>query len=796
MKKLIFNVFAVVIVSLLSSLTAFAADITILSPTEDEIMPTRDFYVVGSIDRGGNSAKTEPLDIKIELIGPDNEVVRTLGSNVGPDGVTPASYFLTDYESGSPINDTKGASTVQYTPPEIMYNSTDRDSIRNTYNKIVVKEDYFAAIIYGGATKDIDLKYEDENENALKDIIEGMYTLRITAINSDGQEVGVTETKLHFANTKERFVSSVDTDAFCEENSLVTPDSLVGMWVPERYIDEKTNNYQYITNARFVKNSDIEYGNAKEAGILLYKLFTDNSETTTKLGSVFNEESQAKVNYYYYDTGEKEVSFNFAGSSLTREGQIVAAEDDSFIKILRSDYFDYENNQSYSDFNMADGVILTENRGPIFYGVYTPVDPTATAGGGVYSIRNKVAKIKVVVTDENGDVIYEAMENASLVREDMPAARYEFGFFIPSDIKANDYSKLTLNVFACDTDGNEILTSESITLKHAPKGDFISGYDDTYWGKTFCDTVNFFGQSPSGDALDPDDYITRGDFAAMVNNLLGFAMTGNSDFADLEDDSVFYHDCVTAQQIGYMTGDENSRINADDLISREQAMIILARISKAEMGSKPVNFTDGDEISFWAEKYVNIMCSNGIVTGFDGYLHPTDSITVAEASALIIKTIKWMYNMEDAAETNDDKFDIPDMEISESEFISAVNRDNLTAFLNDNMATFNSVITYLQVNCKNGAYVGKVGAGLEVRDYSMGNFITLSDNALNIITNISDKFAVFSIKYNPASEDAVHFIFGKDENNKDIGLTFTSLEEVKGKTLTHIDGNWYYFVQN
>ena len=325
---------------------------------------------------------------------------------------------------------------------------------------------------------------------------------------------------------------------------------------------------------------------------------------------------------------------------------------------------------------------------------------------------------------------------------------------------------------------------------------FIAGYDDTYWGKTFCDTVNLFGPTPSGDALIPDDYISRGDFAAIVNNLFGLAFDGDNNFTDLDKTSVFYEDCITAQGIGYMTGDEHGRIKADDLISREQAMIILSRISNAEPGDKTVTFFDQNEISFWAEDYVNIMVSNGIVTGFEGYLHPTDNITCAEASALIIKTLKWLNtdNVETTPEI--EEIIIPDTNFESSSFIDDVNFENLQIFFSENEASFDAIANYIIRSCKNGVYVGKVGSGLEMRDYLMGNFVHFSDDALTLVTTLSSKFAVFSIKYNPRNENAIHFVVGKDENNKDIGLTYTLLDTAKGKELTPLTDSWYYFEQN
>ncbi len=796
MKKILINLFLVLCCLLSFAIVSEASDIEIVSPSEDEIMPGRDFYVVGTINRGNTSAKNNPLNIKVELIDPKGNVVRTIGSNVSPDGLTSASYFLVDYEDGTAINDNKGALTNSFTPPDIVYNGSDRDSIRDAHSKIVVKENYFAAIIYGGATKQLDLKYEDEHGNGLKDIEDGSYTLRVSAVNFDGETVCTTEKIIKFANNKERFIANNLPKGFAEENDLILPLSAVGHWQPERYLSEKTNDYQYFTNARFIANSDHEYSNAENVGVLLNYLYSDDVTFTTKLGSVFNDEAVGDISYYYYDIGEKSVAFELLGAKHVREGVIEKAEEKQFVKILRAEHTNTETGAIYPDFDMADGVILSETTKPVFYGVFTPVKPKASANNGMYVLNNSVSKIKAVVSDADGNVVYETDITPGLARTQNSVSRYEFSFTLPVNFKNLGYEKLLLKVFACDLDGNILMECDGITLKVAPKGMFIAGYNDTYWGKTFCDTVNMFGPTPSGDALIPDNYISRGDFAAMVNNLFGLAFDGDNSFTDLDKKSVFYQDCITAQGIGYMTGDEHGMIKADDLISREQAMIILARISNAEMGNKEVTFFDKNEISFWAEDYVNIMVSNGIVTGFDGYLHPTDNITCAEASALIIKTIKWLNTNSEETIEEEVTIIIPQTDFGSSDYIDNVNIENLQLFFAENEASFEAIANYIVRSCKNGVYVGKVGAGLEMRDYAMGNFVSFSDDALKLVTTLSSKFAVFSIKYNPKNEQAIHFVLGKDENNKDIGLTYTLLDTVNGKTLTSLDKNWYYFNQN
>ncbi|MGM9552381.1 MAG: S-layer homology domain-containing protein [Clostridia bacterium] len=787
------------------SFTAVAqcANIIVTAPIDTEITPTRDFYVVGTIDRDGKSAKEMPLNIRIRINNSKGEAVRILESDVGPNGLTSATYFLSDYQYGSSLNDVKGQYVNNFTPPDIIYDGVDRDSIRLACNKIVVKENYFSAVIYGGATKDFDINYVDKYENFLSDLTEGEYELIITAIDLYGDEVCRTNRVLTFGTKKERLIAKNGYGAeYARENDLVLTNSIVGFWDPSQYISENTDQFVYKIEKRLLDNINTEYSKSENVSILLNYLDTTYLIDNIKLGVVFDENSVSDKTYLYYDIGDEAVHFNFADAYLVREGEIVKGKSEAFIEICRAESFSSITDTINVDFNLRDGINVKEGDSTYFYGVYTPADLSATLSGTNYKLINKVSKIKAVVTDKKGNELYQVMDNPFLIRENSQStARFEFDICVETTKEMVDAENVVVTIYAVDSEENTLLKSEPVSMKVVREGTFITGYDDTYWGKMFCDTVNTFGETPSGATLVSDDHITRGDFATMINRLLGFYVSGKSKFSDLDVNDIFHDDCVTAQQIGYMTGDEKGLIRAEELISREEAMIILARISNAEKGDVTVEFKDSDDISFWAKDYVDTMCSTGIVTGFDGYLHPLDSITVAEAAALIIKTVKWMYSPDeeikhnDIVQEDDNTEDFEGVSVDKDGFYGDFSEENAEMFLKKNELAFNTVANYLQKNFSNGVFINKVGNGLEIRDYKMGNFLTLSDSAISLITQISDKFPVFSIKYNPASQNAVSFTFGKTDDKKEYGIVYTQEEELKNKILKPIGTDWYYFIQ-
>lgn len=770
-----------------------AEEITLLAPDEAEIMPGRDFYVVGKIGRDASVARSNPLNIKIELISSEGDIVRELSSNVTPNGCTDAATFLTDYEYGYALNDNKDFYITSFTPPEIVYDGFNRDSIRNTYNKIVVKDGYFSAIIFGGATKDIHLKYEDKNGVALKDIDKGVYTLKISAVNFDGETVGLAEKKLVFSDTKERLIANDSAKEFANENDLVLPLSIPGYWVPARYLTEKTNDFKYFDSQRFTHNSACEFKNVGKVGVLLTNLSLRDNCLATEFSSAFADSSENVINYYYYDIGEKSVSFNIGGKRYEKEGSVKKANSTSFITLLRAEHINPETKEVYPDFDLSDGVILSENTSPVFYGVFAPDNVKISANKSSFSVKHSVAEIKAVLFDEDGNAVHEKKFLPSLERGDGTVSDFEFSFTLSPNWKNLESKSLSLKVFSLNSEGETVGESEAVSVKASPKGRFISDVDESYWGLEYCNAVNMLGTSPSTTALNADEYISRGDFVAMVNNLLGFSQEGECDFADLDKTSDFYSDCVTASLIGYLTGDENGRIHADNLISREEAIIILSRISDAAHGEKSYTFFDENEISFWAKEYVDKLASNGIVTGFEGYLHPKENITVSEAAALIIKTVKWMYNTNEYTEEKTENVYVSDSHFSDQSVINDFSFETIKGFFEENAASFDSIASYITVHFKSGLHVGKVGNGLEMRDYAMGNYVSFSDNALKLMINLSSKFTEFSVKYNPQKDSALYFNFACDENGNHTGILYGASVNENAENLIPIKSNWYYF---
>ncbi len=807
MKKYIFSFICILIFSVIAS-AAGAAEIQITAPGqyETEIAPGRDFYVIGTIERD-NSAAEEPLNIKAELFDEWGNTVRKVESFVAPDGTTLGALLFTYYEGGQAKNDKSGSLLRSYAPPELIYNGNDSQSIYNAENKIVVKEDYFAAIICGGG-ESVSAYYVDSEEGErVTRLAEGKYTLKITAVNRDNNVVCTAEKEIVISGEKPRLIYNreyigEDIYSFAEENGQTIAQSIPGFWKPSRFMDAP-ESFSYTIPEYYSINSAEEYKNAKSVDVVLYALDTSDKEINQALGSTLSKNSNTELTYSYYDIGAPEIEYDFASNHFKRDGRLVSSKDGKFIKPLRSTVF--YGDETYEDFNIDDGIVLTKGCKSVISGVFSPSELQAVPDGGNYNISDKTESIKAVITDKNNKVLYETVCEPYVIRKNDDDKdiihSYEFELaIIPDEMTVSD--DLSLIISACDAEGNALTASGKIPCSIKSDNVFIEGYNDSYWGKTFCDTINLFGNS-SEDTLNADDFILRGDFAAMVNRVFGFAAKGDSIFTDIEKDSVYYNDILTAYAQGFMTGDEERRVKADQPITREEAIIILARLCGAENTGIAKTFKDSEDISFWAKDYVETMISTGIISGFNGYLHPRENITVAESAALILKTVIWMNSDKTDEIVNLPESDIKvpenkDVDLSEVELSSlviegTVTKKTLKDIITNELVVFDALSEYIILNCPNGLYVKRVGNGLEVRNYLTGDAVALSGDAIRIIDEMTKRTPELLIKYNPNGDKNIYFAYGKNENSKEFGIAYS--EEIKedGREFESIFGKWYLY---
>lgn len=133
----------------------------------------------------------------------------------------------------------------------------------------------------------------------------------------------------------------------------------------------------------------------------------------------------------------------------------------------------------------------------------------------------------------------------------------------------------------------------------------------------------------------PDEPISRAEFLTLVMKSINAQVSVQpSKFADIYISDWYYSTVAAAENMGIVTGSENSEFRPNDNITRQDAMTILGRAYKIKGGAvfNISDYPDGVEIAEYALPYMAYMCENNVLKGYDdGMIRPERIITRAEA---------------------------------------------------------------------------------------------------------------------------------------------------------------------
>lgn len=154
-------------------------------------------------------------------------------------------------------------------------------------------------------------------------------------------------------------------------------------------------------------------------------------------------------------------------------------------------------------------------------------------------------------------------------------------------------------------------------------------------------------------SFEPERDISRAEFAAIAVKALGLMRpdTGKTSFRDVTKTDWYYDAVSIAYEYGLISVYDSGEFGPNDKISREQAMIIIARAmkitglkterTKDEMNRSLEAFTDTSMSSDYARYDIAACIEAGIVSGRDGkLLAPQDNITRAETAVIIRKLLQ------------------------------------------------------------------------------------------------------------------------------------------------------------
>lgn len=143
---------------------------------------------------------------------------------------------------------------------------------------------------------------------------------------------------------------------------------------------------------------------------------------------------------------------------------------------------------------------------------------------------------------------------------------------------------------------------------------------------------------PDG-SFKPDNTISRAEFATMLVKAFELENGGGKTFADTAQHWAKDYIAV-ANAGGVVSGYNNDIFGPDNLITREQMAVMIARAAKLLGAAEEKQFADSRSISGWARDAIAVVAQNGIMKGYpDNTIHPQGNATRAEAVTVIVNAL-------------------------------------------------------------------------------------------------------------------------------------------------------------
>lgn len=208
-----------------------------------------------------------------------------------------------------------------------------------------------------------------------------------------------------------------------------------------------------------------------------------------------------------------------------------------------------------------------------------------------------------------------------------------------------DGSTHRLRIVASDACGN--LSSGSWEIPGTETSPFADM--DGHWANSVV--TYLFGQQIVSGINDngklvyqPDSEMNREQFAVIMTNWLGTDLAKYADvqlpFEDAEDISWWALDAVkAAYSLGIIKGDSSGGVlNFKPLssLTRAEAMTIIGRTQEKGFGEASLSgFNDGGEVADWAASYVSALVSQGVVSGSNGSILPSNPVTRSQVAKML-----------------------------------------------------------------------------------------------------------------------------------------------------------------
>lgn len=170
-------------------------------------------------------------------------------------------------------------------------------------------------------------------------------------------------------------------------------------------------------------------------------------------------------------------------------------------------------------------------------------------------------------------------------------------------------------------------------------------YGDTagHWAESSIERWSAYGiiQGSNGQ-FDPNGQLTCAQLATILAKLLKLPAAKDAGFTDNTADAWYYDAINRCAAAGILNGNGDGTVTPEAPITRERAMVMLARALGIEPIRKPdlTKYTDAAQVSAYAQGYVAAMIEAGIVGGVTAdELAPQDNINRASTVTILDRAI-------------------------------------------------------------------------------------------------------------------------------------------------------------
>lgn len=161
---------------------------------------------------------------------------------------------------------------------------------------------------------------------------------------------------------------------------------------------------------------------------------------------------------------------------------------------------------------------------------------------------------------------------------------------------------------------------------------------DDHWARSILEEWHDYGVL-AGDtdtgAIRPDDSLSRAEFAALLDRIMGYPLLELKHFNDVPADAWYAETMSRLNSAGIIQGDGNNMVRPRDPVTRQETAVILCRALGIPEEDADVDFLDKDEISGWAAGAVGALYNMGAIHGWEGYFDPQDPITRSHVVTLL-----------------------------------------------------------------------------------------------------------------------------------------------------------------